>query len=132
LLISSQVFEVLISEYHNLSLSDQEGEFVEALIGEFRDLNSRDLGTEVRRDVGGLGIGSKEMRLLGVSTVTRIDMSCRELSEKGLELLQEGMAHTEELSRRELLINVEVRKVERVGGALCSQRGGHKHRTVSK
>ena len=63
-----EILEVLVAERNNLLLGDKERELVKTLLGELRDLDAFDDGTEVRGDVLQRNTILEQVRLLGVST----------------------------------------------------------------
>ena len=67
-----EILEVLVAERNNLLLGDKERELIKTLLGELRDLNTFDDGTEVRGDVLQRNTILKQVRLLGVSTEARV------------------------------------------------------------
>lgn len=72
LAFGAQVLEVLVTEGNELALSNEEGEFIETLRGQLRDLDTSDDGADERGDLLDIDSILKQVWLLGVSAEARV------------------------------------------------------------
>lgn len=72
LAFGAQVLEVLVTEGNELALGDEEGEFIETLRGQLRDLDTGDDGADERGDLLDFDSILKQVWLLGVSAEARV------------------------------------------------------------
>jgi hypothetical protein len=74
LTFGTEILEVLVAEYDNLPLSNIESKFIQTLLGELRELYTMDFCTEIRTNVGYLGVGGEEVGLLGIGAAAWVDV----------------------------------------------------------
>ena len=111
MLIRTKILEILVAEDEQFTFSSVEGKFIKACFAELGNLNTGNLGSEVRADMVDFCVGTQEIRLLRVGTQTRVSVFCSYRSGFGcLEL--DRSERTEEFSGRELLVHVPIRVVE--------------------
>ena len=74
LLIRGDILEVLLPEDHELPLCNEQRQLVQPFLRQFRELNARDFGTNIRAKVVQLGVGSEQVGLGWVGSGARVDV----------------------------------------------------------
>ena len=76
MLIRTKILEILVAEDEQFTFSSVEGKFVKACFAELGNLNTGNLGSEVRTNMVDFCVGTQEIRLLRVGTQTGVSVFC--------------------------------------------------------
>lgn len=77
--IGTKVLEVLVPEQEYFALSGEQGQLIQSLLAQLRDLDAGDLSAQVWGHIFGNGVRPKKVGLLGVSAASGIGELCKPL-----------------------------------------------------